>query len=103
MANNLYLNVSRILKRNKMQQKDLAEKMGCAPAFVSSVLIGNPTLDTLQRIANALSVPVSTLLREQDEVVGYVEVNGKKQLIYGWDDVYELVKSHEKAAKKRIF
>ena len=85
-----------------MQQKDLAEKMGCAPAFVSSIFSGNPTLETLQRIADALSVPVSTLLREQDEIVGYVEVNGKKQLIYGWDDVSELVKSHEKAAKKYI-
>jgi len=101
MDNFLYFNVTRLLKQKRMQQKDLAEKMGCSPAFISNALSGNPTIETLQRFATALSVPVSTLLREQEDITGFVEVNGKPKHINCWDDVYELVNAHEKAIKQR--
>lgn len=100
---NLNYNVSLLLKEKGMQNKDLAEKMGCAPAFVSNTLSGNPTLETLQRIATALSVPVSALLRERNDIFGVVSINGKQHHIDSWDDIYKLVQQHEKAMKRNTF
>lgn len=93
--NNLYFNVTRILKAKGMQQKELAKRMGCAPAFVSNALSGNPTLETLQKMADALSVPVAALLREQQEIVGFIEVDGKPLCINSWKDIHDLIDKYE--------
>lgn len=75
--NELYVNVSRLLRAKRMQQKELAEKMGVAPAALSKALTGNPTLDTIRKIAKALDVPITALLEERDMVDGYIRINGK--------------------------
>lgn len=100
---NLFYNVSRILKEKQMQQKDLAHKLGKTPAFISNTLSGNPTLETLQSIATALSVPVSTLLRDEKDIFGIVEVNGKEYHIDSWEDIYALIHRHELSVKKESF
>ena len=100
---NLFYNVSRILKEKQMQQKDLAQKLGKTPAFISNTLSGNPTLETLQSIAIALSVPVSTLLRDEKDIFGIVEVNGKEYHIDSWEDIYALIRRHELSVKKESF
>ena len=98
---NLFYNVSRILKEKQMQQKDLAQKLGKTPAFISNTLSGNPTLETLQSIATTLSVPVSTLLRDEKDIFGVVEVHGEEYHIDNWEDIYKLIQQHERAIKKR--
>ena len=100
---NLFYNVSRILKEKRMQQKDLAQKLGKTPAFISNTLSGNPTLETLQSIASALSVPVSTLLRDEKDIYGVVEVHGEEYHIDSWEDIYKLIEKHERAIKKNTF
>ena len=97
---NLYLNVKALLKVRKMQQKDLAVKMGVAPSFLSSALSGNPTIDTLQKMASALEVPVSVLLRERDYITGFVEVNGKGFRIDKWEDIQTLINRHARLSNK---
>ena len=93
-------NVKELLKVRKMQQKDLAEKMGVAASFLSNALSGNPTIETLQRMASALDVPVSVLLRERDYITGFVEVNGKGYRIDKWEDVYELIRLLDRNTKR---
>lgn len=77
IANELYLNVSRLLKAKRMQKKDLAEKMGVAPAALSKALTGNPTLDTIRKIAKALDVPTKSLFESPDIIEGFVSIKGK--------------------------
>ena len=96
---NLAHNVKELLKARKMQQKELAEKMGVAASFLSNALIGNPTIETLQKMASALDVPVSVLLRERDYITGFVEVNGKGYRIDKWEDIQALISRHERASK----
>lgn len=88
---NLSRNVKELLKVRKMQQKELAEKMGVAASFLSNALTGNPTIETLQKMASALDVPVSVLLRERDYIIGFVEVNGKGYRIDKWEDIQTLI------------
>lgn len=75
--NELYRNVTRICREQRLQQKDLAEKMGVAPAALSKALTGNPTLDTIRKIAKALGVSIKSLFEEEKGMSGYVEYKGK--------------------------
>ena len=57
------LRVKDILKEKGMTQKELAEKMGVAEISLSRSIsaTGNPSLDTLKKIADALNVDISEL------------------------------------------
>ena len=55
------LRILEICKQNGLTQKELAEKVGLSPVGLSKAINGNPTKDTLERIATALNVPVSEL------------------------------------------
>ena len=98
--NNLVHNVKELLKARKMQQKELAEKMGVAASFLSNALTGNPTIETLQKMASALDVPVSVLLRERDYITGFVEVSGKGYRIDKWEDIRALISRHERSSNR---
>jgi len=55
------LRILEICKQNGYTQKELAEKVGLSPVGLSKAINGNPTKDTLERIASALNVPVTEL------------------------------------------
>ena len=58
-------NIKKIRKEKKISQKVLAEKSGLSFSFVSKLESGeqaNPSLDTIEKIANALEVQVYELL-----------------------------------------
>ena len=97
---NLAYNVKELLKVREMQQKELAEKMGVAASFLSNALTGNPTIETLQKMASALDVPVSVLLRERDYITGFVEVSGKGYRIDKWEDIRALISRHERSSNR---
>lgn len=55
------LRVKELLKSRGLTAKELASRLGITEAALSSSLSGNPTLDRLNAIADALSVPVTEL------------------------------------------
>ena len=65
------LRIKEILKERGLTQKDLALKMGVAEISLSRSINGNPNLDTLQKISNALEVEISELFapKESDTIV----------------------------------
>lgn len=56
-------NVNRILKSKRMQASELQTRLQLTKPAYYSILKGNPTLKNLQRIADALNVPISELLQ----------------------------------------
>lgn len=82
-------NVRRICKEQKMQLKELAEKMKVDPSALNRALKGNARLDTIQKIANALEVSVKSLLEPFDDVEGFIRVGGK---VYQFNSRRELQK-----------
>lgn len=60
------LKVKEILKEKGMTQKELALKIGVAEISLSRSINGNPNLDTLQRIAEALDVDISELFKQRE-------------------------------------
>lgn len=57
----MQLRVKEILKERGLSQKDLAGKMGVAEISLSRSINGNPSMDTLIKIAKALDVEVGDL------------------------------------------
>lgn len=55
------LRVKVLLKSRGLTAKELASRLGITEAALSSSLSGNPTLDRLNAIADALGVPVTEL------------------------------------------
>ena len=82
-------NVKRLCKEQKKQFKDLAAEMGVDPASLNREMYGNARLDTIEKMASALSVSIRTLFEplNNDEVEGYIKVKGK---IYQFNSKTEL-------------
>jgi transcriptional regulator with XRE-family HTH domain len=51
-----------LCKQKGITQKELAERIGLSPVGLAKASNGNPTFDTLERIAQGLGVEVSELL-----------------------------------------
>ena len=84
-------NVKRLCKEQKKQLKDLASEMGVDPASLNRAMYGNARLDTIEKMASALSVSIRTLFEplNNDEVEGYIKIKGK---IYQFNSRKELNK-----------
>ncbi len=71
------LRVKEICKAKGITVGDLAERMQMARESLSRAINGNPTLDTLEKIAQALDVPVSSLFDVESELFGILLFRGK--------------------------
>jgi len=71
------LRVKEICKAKGITIGDLAERMQMARESLSRAINGNPTLDTLEKIATALDVSVSSLFDVESELYGLLQFNGK--------------------------
>lgn len=77
------LKIKQIVREKGITMAKLAEEMGIHPVNLSSSLNGNPTLSTLNKIAEVLGVEVADLFEKENKtsVNGFVKVN---------DTVYEV-------------
>ena len=82
-------NVRRLCKEQSKQMKDLAADMGIDPASLTRALNGNPRLDTIEKIANALGVSVKSLFEPLDDVEGFIRIGER---VYQFNSKYELDK-----------
>lgn len=63
-SNIMSLRIKEVLKEKKMQVSELADILGINRVSLSQQINGNPTIETLQRIADALNVHVSELFEQ---------------------------------------
>lgn len=59
------LRLKEILKEKGVLHKELAERLGVTDIALRASLKGNPTIGTLERVADALGVPVAELFEPQ--------------------------------------
>ena len=90
------LKIKEIMQEKGITQKKLAEDIGVAEISLSRSLRGNPTLDTLERIAIALNVPITELFStDKQELCGHVEYKGVVYTIKSRSDLENLLKMVE--------
>lgn len=85
--------IKEVAKQKGLQLKDVAEKVGMARESLTRTINGNPTVDTLGKIADALEVDIIELFPQpsQNHVTGYLEYQGEVIKINNNDDLLRLV------------
>ena len=58
------INIDSILRDKGLSKTDVAKRMNLSRESLYRILSGNPTLDNVNKLANALGVPVSDLFDE---------------------------------------
>lgn len=75
-------NVKRIVEENKNKARgyrslaQLAEAIGMSAPSLTHALKNNPSLSTIQKVANALNVSVASLFFDEKQIEGYISVGG---------------------------
>lgn len=91
--------IKNLCKEQGLTLIDLAEKMGIARENLTRAISekGNPTLETIQKIAKALKVELWELFTDSmpldltSEVHGVIYVQGKPNLINSMKDLEDLI------------
>lgn len=89
---NMSIDIDTLLKEKKLSKTDIAKKMGLSRESLYRILSGNPTLDNIIKLANALGVSVSELFTKgENELSGYVEYQGTIYRISSFEDLEKLL------------
>ena len=85
------LRIKELIKEKGTTIQNIADVIGVNRVTLSNSINGNPTLETLEKIANALGVPVAELFdKSSDEVVGAVRIGKDTHVINSKDDIKKL-------------
>lgn len=87
--------VKALLDEKGWTQGDLAKRMNVKPETVSRQLRGNPTLETVKKIAKELNVHVLQLFTYEDDpnsVYGYIEYLGRVYKVASKKDLEDIIK-----------
>ena len=89
------LRLKEILKDRGESITAFALKVGITQANMSNIVNGksSPTLDTLERIASALNVPIPELFEKENtgDIIGFVKVGDTVHEVKSAEDVKNLV------------
>lgn len=92
------MRIKDVCKEKGITVSQLAKKMGIKQESLSRAINGNPTLETLEKIANALNVDITDLFKKNDsgeDVNGFVRVKGTIYEIHSFDDLEKVLKLKE--------
>lgn len=81
-----------LCKEAGINQTELADKIGLSRVGLSKAINGNPTISTLEKIADALGVPVTELFEKSNtgDIVGFVKVGDIVHEVKSVEDVKDL-------------
>lgn len=86
------IDIDTLLKEKKLSKTDIAKKMGLSRESLYRILSGNPTLDNIVKLANALGESVSELfIKGRNELSGNVEYQGTIYRISSFEDLEKLL------------
>ena len=88
------LRIKELIKEKGTTIQNIADLIGVNRVTLSKSINGNPTLETLEKIANALGVPVAELFdKSSDEVVGAVRIGKDTHVINSKEDIRKLAEN----------
>ena len=100
-----------VIEGLRLKKVDVAEKMGITPVGLNQILnTEKPKLETLEKLANAINVPVWKLFLTDEEIRevnlledknldskinGYIKVKGTVHEIHSFEDLKKVLKLKE--------
>ena len=84
--------ILKLCKEAGINQTELADKIGLSRVGLSKAINGNPTIGTLEKIADALGVPVTELFEKPNtgDIIGFVKVGDTLHEVNSVEDVKNL-------------
>ena len=86
-------NVKRIVESNRGEARgcrslaQLAEAIGMSAPSLTHALKNNPSLSTIQKVADALNVSVASLFYDERQIEGYISVGGRVTRFYNEEEL----------------
>lgn len=90
---NMALRIKELCKEKHITMAEIAEKIGINPITLSQSLNGNPTLNRLTEVANALGVDVSELFEQpvNNNLHGVLYLNGTPVIVNCKQEIEDLL------------
>lgn len=85
------LRIKEVLKEKGYTIQSLSEMMGVNRVSLTNSINGNPTVETLEKIASTIGVDISELF-VSDGVMGVIRANGHTYEINSIEDIEKLLK-----------
>ena len=87
------LRIKELLQEADITQAELAQLVGIARPNLSNIVNGktNPSLSTLESIANALGVEIAELFSPQDHFLAIIRENGRTMTFLKREDLKEYI------------
>ena len=87
------LYIDNILKEKGLTKTYIAKRMDLSRESLYRILSGNPTLDNIVKLANALGISVSDLfLNDKSNVSGFIKIGAELREINSIQDIEDLLK-----------
>lgn len=97
---NIMIRIKELCKKNGITQAELAKKMGISASALAQSILGNPSLDRIEAIAEALNVSVGELFPDSKSKLTALALYGSKS--YKAETVEELRKITDLITIKHI-
>ena len=97
------LNIKKAIKERGLEVREVAQRMGITPTGLSQHINGNPTIDVLNRIADAIGCEVVELFdcpTDPDELTAFVEFRGQIYVAHNYPQ-FEAIAEDLRAFKER--
>ncbi|VBB48204.1 DNA-binding helix-turn-helix protein [uncultured Paludibacter sp.] len=89
------LRIKEICKEKGITIGELAEKIGMMRESLSRTINGNPTLESLEKISNALDVPITELFAQKQPIFGVIILNGITHRIESFEQLEALCATYK--------
>lgn len=88
------LKVKEVIKAKGLTMQQVADILGVTRDTLTRNINGNPTIETLSKIADAIGVEVTDLFeKSSDEVIGAVRIGDSTHVINSREDIKKLAEN----------
>lgn len=84
------LNVKKVIKEKGLSVQEVADRMNISRVGLSQHINGNPSVEVLERIAEALNVSIKELFTD-DGVSGFIKIHGQVHEINSIKDLKHII------------
>lgn len=92
--------IKEIIKEKGTTIDAIAKKIGVQPSAISQSISGNPTMERLQQIADALGVHITELFESKGDFVAFVHHEGETRHFNSPDSLAEYIRPMCKVIEK---
>ena len=90
--------IKELCKEKDITLEELAKAINTSQSSISRIITGNgnPTMETLKKIADALKVKLSDLFeKKESDIIGFLRVHGYLKQVTSLEDLKQLVEDIE--------